>query len=63
MYDTVNKWEAKKFSPNYKSITDTIIISNFTSKDIQIQVINLFQYIKTLTFQFSMLFFEKNNNF
>ena len=55
MYDTVNKWEAKKFSPNYKSITDTIIIRDFSSNDFQIQLLNVFQNIKRLTLNYSRI--------
>ena len=53
MHDEVNKWNVKKFTPNYKSITDTLKISNFSSNDFQIQVVNVFQNIKTLTLKFS----------
>ena len=53
MDDQVNKWEVKEFPPNFKSITDTFRISYFINNDIRIQVLNVFQNIKTLTLQFS----------
>jgi hypothetical protein len=53
MDDEVNKWNVEEFPPNYKSITDTFIIWKFINNDIQIQVVNVFQNIKTLRLEFS----------
>jgi hypothetical protein len=51
MYAKVKEWEIKEFSPNYKSITDTIKFKRFSNYDIQIQMLNVFQNIKTLTLE------------
>jgi hypothetical protein len=53
MHDEVNKWEVKKFTPNYKSITDTLKIRKFINNEFQIQVVNVFQNIKSLTLEWS----------
>jgi hypothetical protein len=55
MNDYKYKWEVKEFPPNCKSITDTLKISNFSSNDFQIQVVNVFQNIKTLTLNYSCI--------
>ena len=51
MYNKVNEREIKEFSPSYKSITDTIKFKRFRNYDIQIQMLNVFQNIKTLTLE------------
>ena len=55
MDDAVEKWEVKQFPLNYKSITDTFIIRYFINNDIQIQVLNVFQNIKTLILEHSRI--------
>jgi hypothetical protein len=51
----VIKWKVYEFPPNYKSITDTLELKFFKTNDIQIQVLNVFKNIKTLTFELSCI--------
>jgi hypothetical protein len=53
MDDAVENWEVIQYPPNYKSITDTFKISNFRRNDFQIQLLNEFKSIKTLTLKYS----------
>ena len=52
IFDKVG-WKIKEFPPNYKSITDTLNVKFFKTNDIEIQVLNVFQNIKTLRLEFS----------